>query len=257
MTHTLPIIPVGQRLHLVVRDDNGSVHIQGKHVGIVTVQAVGFVSGVGLYRKPIDVSYSQHNDILEVDATLRPDFFFVGTKGIDLTITVPIASDIEAYLQSGSIQAGDIQGQVTLKTSGGSLIANNVHGPLTVETGNGPITVDGLVGQLNATVQNGKISVGRTTLQGQSQLETQTGSISFNGALDRHGTYNFTVQSGYVDITLPIASAFQLDASADGGKIANGFGHTSVGKGLRPLLTVTTHGDAITLHKGPALFLFV
>ena len=86
--------------------------------------------------------------------------------------------------------------------------------------------------------------------------------MTFNGAIDRSGTYRFETNTGSVNVTLPSESAFHVDASTDTGSINTTFSqvtvqhHQAVGAdahgdvGSSPMASVTlrTNTGSINLY---------
>ncbi len=105
------------------------------------------------------------------------------------------------------------------KTISGDVNARGVAADAEVTTVSGRVTVDGFTGEeLQARTVGGDVELrnirGRTV-----QGETVSGNVSYDGPLDRQGSYEFKSLSGRVLVTLPEGSGAELRASTFSGRI--------------------------------------
>jgi len=93
----------------------------------------------------------------------------------------------------------------------------------------GNVLVNGLNGMLVVKDSFGNVTVHHATLADGSHLETGTGDIVFDGALDTTGSANpqpmFKIQAekGNVDVSLPATTNVILDANVNVGSIKSDF----------------------------------
>jgi Putative adhesin len=172
---------------------------------------------------------------------------------------------------SVTVQATD--NKVTTSQDGNTInasVPDNGQGPaditvivpqesnLQLTTATGDIHVNGISGQMTLSTNDGTVQMTNDALTGQSRITTSDGNINFDGTIDKSGAYQFQSGSGSINVTLPDAPAFHLDASTNSGSInANGFprlkvqGNNSGSStketgnigGNAPGATVTLHSD--------------
>jgi hypothetical protein len=105
------------------------------------------------------------------------------------------------------------------KTISGDVDARGVAADAEVTTVSGRVTVDGFTGEeLQARTVSGDVELrnirGRTV-----HGETVSGNVSYDGPLERQGSYEFKSLSGRVLVTLPEGSGAELRASTFSGRI--------------------------------------
>jgi hypothetical protein len=105
------------------------------------------------------------------------------------------------------------------KTISGDVNARGLAADAAVTTVSGRVTVDGFTGEeLEARTVSGDVELrnirGRTV-----QGETVSGNVSYDGPVDRQGSYEFKSLSGRVLVTLPEGSGAELRASTFSGRI--------------------------------------
>jgi serine/threonine protein kinase len=252
---------VGAHPLLVINGHGGDVNIQAGSTSIVMVTArqQGNINGTG-------VQYTQANDGQghdRITITTNP-----GAENVDYDITVPGATQVQVQeATGGSIAVKGISGAI-IDTSDGNLTIENVHGPVNVHTENGDITGGMLVGSmvmevgnggsirlnnvngsLKAVSHSGDVVVSGAVLNGTSILETNYGSVRFEGSVDPQGTYTMKTLSGNVSLILPNNTAFQLATSVGSGSVQNDFGNTVVGYAPRAQITATIGSGSVTVNK--------
>ena len=188
------------------------------------------------------------------------------TTTIDSNVLGSTPTITYAHADGGHVNATVSNG--SLDFIGSDIVDFDVAVPgnvdLDLHTSVGDIDVINVRGQLHAQNNTGSISVAQTTLMGSGSLETNTGSITFNGAIATHANYHLESNVGQVDVTLPANSAFHIDAVTGLGSISNDFpavhvvnkfphgseAHGSVG-GNNPsvMLSLQTDTGSIGIHK--------
>lgn len=100
-------------------------------------------------------------------------------------------------------------------------------------------------------------------VSGQMVLTSNTGSITFDGAIGPGGSYSFQTNTGSVNVTLPGASVFHVDASTDTGSINTNFpgvavvhrqfvgadAHSDVGSSPQATIRLRTNTGSINLYQ--------
>ena len=174
---------------LVLNNDTGSIHVRAVgSVNQVTIQATKHTN-FGGNLNDVKVSYTQNTEgnTINVNVDRLNGFNLFTSTSVDFDITVPSAAALQLKTNNGSIDVTGVDGQMVLTSNTGSIQAN-----------------DG-------------------TASGNTELVTNTGSITFNGSIDRSGNYRFETNTGSVNVTLPSDSAFHMNASTDTGSINTNF----------------------------------
>lgn len=249
---------------IIINGHRSDVNIHAGSAGSVIVSAKKHGSGYGPNPDDTKMLYNQsQNNQGHDQLTIGTDPAF---RDIDYDVTVPSSAQVQVTVNSGSVAASGISG-VSIDTGSGSLDVENVQGPINVHTesgditarnikgqimmdaGSGSIRVTGVNGQLKANTRSGDVVVREATLNGQSVLKTDSGSVRFEGALDPTGSYQMATNSGDIDLTLPSNAAFQLAATTGSGSINNAFGNDSVGVNPRAQITATIGSGSVVVNK--------
>ena len=147
---------------------------------------------------------------------LRPfDFARRKTKSVDISIELPIGSNVSADLQMGDLMFAGRLGECRVKTSAGNARLE-LTGPLHLHTGAGEITVDGVTGSAEISTGTGRIQLGEVggsvvvknsngdiaidAVTGDARLRTANGAISVDrtGAGVEAKTSNGSIRVGEV-----------------------------------------------------------
>ena len=161
----------------------------------------------------------------------------------DLDIYVPagsrvevstVSADVEVQGLTGQAQMGTVSGNVILDTSAARIEAKSTSGDVTVTgsakgahvTANsisGTVRVMRVDGSLDAESVSGDVKVGDSSLT-NVQMSSTSGNLTFQGALQKGGDYEFNNVSG--DMTLAVGSSpsAHFDISSFSGDIDNSFG---------------------------------
>jgi hypothetical protein len=83
------------------------------------------------------------------------------------------------------------------------------------------ITVLGVSGTLNLSTNGSRITLEQVTLDGQSKIDDNGGTIVFNGSLAAGSTPKIDDNGGSIDLTLPAIASFHLTLSGILGPIAS------------------------------------
>ena len=212
-TTLLPLhtFQVTARPQLVIQDFAGTLTLQAGNNPLVSVSATEYTSSLG---QPDDVQYTatQQGNIIEVKSN-KPDASLAADENVDMDITLPALSNIQATLAAGSITLLGISGVIAIQAITGSISFNN------------------------------------GTIAAYSSFQSEAGSIAFNGSLAPAGNYVFTTHTGSIDIALPASSTFMLDASTNTGTIRNEFSSNQVGSNPTNQLQVHTDAGSINIHQ--------
>ena len=197
---------------LVVKDFAGILTI---HTGANSTVEVSATEHIGGSSSPDDIQYTvtQDGNTVEVDVQ-KTTTSSIGNLSVDLDVTLPSQSTIQATLGAGNI------------------------------------SIDGISGLVNVQTGSGNVDFKNGTVQENTTIQTNAGSITFLGKLAPNGNYEFKGNTGSIEITLPADSAFILDASTNVGNVSNAFKSTSVGQNPTSQLHVHVDVGSISIHQG-------
>jgi hypothetical protein len=215
---------------LVINNDTGSIHVRATPSGnVISIQATKHGSP-WTNLNDLEVSYAQNSTSNTVTVTVnRPNVgTFATTLSVDFDVMVPSSAALQLKTNTGSIDVSGVSGQMALSSNTGSL----------------------------------QVSAG--TVQGNTSLVTDTGSVTFNGAIEQSGNYTFTTDTGSVNVTLPVESIFHVDATTTTGSINTNFpgivvqhpqmtgadAHGDVGASPQATLILRTTTGSINLYQG-------
>ncbi len=214
---------------VVITNDIGSIHVKAGGTGSeVVIQATKY-TGLGSDVNDVQVRYNQDSvtNTITVNVDRLTSFNFFTSPKVDFVVTVPSNAALQLHADTGSIDVSGVSGQMLLTSNTGSVEAR-----------------DGL-------------------LIGSSKLSSNTGSITFNGSIDKSGSYQFTTNTGSVNVTLPVNSAFHVDANTNTGSITSDFpgvivehpnftgavAHSDVGSSPQATVIMSTNTGSINLHQ--------
>ncbi len=255
---------VGPNAQLIVKEQSGDISVLPGSTNTITVEPRKHGTVVAPDPQAVRILYNRTLNARGNDQiTLSTDPWFSNT---DFSITIPATTSVQITVNSGSIDVhsghglsastgsgsialDDIQGPTSVSTDSGDVTANNINGPLTIEDQSGSIKMQQIKGQVRATTASGDVIAGNTALSGQSILQTQSGSVRFDGSLDPNGSYRLQTNSGDVTATLPATTAFSLDAGTNSGTVQNAFGANVVGDAPRAQLSMHTQSGSIRIIK--------
>ncbi|HEX4652853.1 MAG TPA: DUF4097 family beta strand repeat-containing protein [Candidatus Udaeobacter sp.] len=180
------------------------------------------------------------------------NFGHLETRG-QYTIQVPKKFDNDLRTGAGDVTAGEITGNVTVKTSGGKLAFKHLdgilsantsggsievkdcRGPISTETSGGDITVTDGTGTVDAKTLGGRIEIrnfsgdtevrtsgGNLNLQritGKIIGETSGGSIDVSISADAVADVKLQTSAGNIDVSLSTTATVDIDASTSVGEI--------------------------------------
>lgn len=110
-----------------------------------------------------------------------------------------IAQGIEALTSEGDVTVENSSGAISLTTTTGNIVAFNVNSKEVRD------------------IFRSKTTSGAITLQqlefGQTEANSSSGSIRFNGAIQNGGQYDFRTHNGAITLFIPQNSSVKLDAS--------------------------------------------
>lgn len=128
---------------------------------------------------------------------------------VQFVIRLPAGVELEAQTVSGSVFARGLRADADLASVSGDVEVTGFRGA-----------------RLEATTVSG--DVGLADVQARTvEAETVSGNVTFEGALDREGSYDLTTLSGRVLVTVPSGTGADYRASTFSGSIRMPAGATS------------------------------
>lgn len=92
-----------------------------------------------------------------------------------------------------------------------------------METVTGKITASQIKGSIKANVVTGRIELSEVSEASIVDANTVTGSVIYDGKINREGRYILNTHSGRIEMTLPADSGFDLEAETFSGGIETDF----------------------------------
>ncbi len=170
-------------------------------------------------------------------------------------ITVIVPQNVALSLSTGenNIEVDGFAGQLIAQTGSGQIILNgdNLSQGSSLNTNSGGIEMGQQSSLTGTTVTStsGSIALDQTNLNGQVTISTGgMGTITYNGALDPRGKYQFTTESGDIDLTVPMNSAMQLKVAQKSGHYSSDF-PASAGSAPQAFVGLTTDSGNIAIHQ--------
>jgi hypothetical protein len=152
-------------------------------------------------------------------------------------VSAPAGTSLESG--GGPIQATGINGPLTVSSEGGGIMVSTVSAPTgaSLNSGGGPIQATGINGPLTATAEGGGVTVNGLT----GDLQADTGGGPFTGESIADGRVSVIAEGGGVGLTFSTAPAYLL--------VGTGGGPANVTFGAAPAaVTVSTDGGSATLN---------
>ena len=228
VTRTFDVTPGGT---LDIDTDMGSIEVTPADGSQVIIK----VETEGVDADRLELSFDQRDDGVRVKARLkRAPFsdkhnYMLKAK---FRATVPTSYNVKADTSGGSIEVGDIDGQVRADTAGGSILVGKVTGPVQADTAGGSIEVEASAGDVDADTAGGSIHLG--AMQGRVIADTSGGSIRIDssagpvraatagGSITIHGAreaVDASTSGGSVTVTFVGQPSGDSDLSTSGGNV--------------------------------------
>lgn len=190
-------------------------------------------------------------------------------------ITVPVGTRVSARSWSGSVSVKGVRGDLETRTQSADVELRDV-GRIDVESLSGDVTIQGVAGESAIHTVSGGIDLGgargdleietvsgdidlRDVVAKQIRVHTTSGDVSFAGAIQPDGRYEYNTHSGEIRLALPGDVGAQLSIGTFNGGIESDFPITlkadshdnkrlsfTLGQGTARIIAETFSGD-ITL----------
>jgi len=164
-------------------------------------------------------------------------------KPTNLEIWVPARIRLWVKTATANIDVQGVDGGLDLYTVSATIDVTGSPRELNAEAIDGDIHIAGSPAWLRAksasgaiTFRGGSSDAGISTVSGpvkieggvfeRTKVETVTGNVSFNGRLDRSGTFDFDTHSGSIDIAVPDKTSASFSVASIAGTITNNVSRT-------------------------------
>ncbi len=139
-----------------------------------------------------------------------------GGKGSDLTVHVPLASELEVSGISTDFRVSGTKGAVELNTISGDLVLKGVVGPIDANSISGDVSIKKAAGQVEANTVSGDIK-----LEGSGkayELTTVSGDVRLTGSLLSH--LEGATVSGDIQIRTSLEPTAKIELDSVSGDIS-------------------------------------
>jgi len=180
-TLSLPSAPGG---FLAIDAGAGFLKVAGRE-GQSTIEVRAQIVGEGFMGEDLD-TFIKEKVVLTLEktaqgATLKAEirkrswFSFMRDARIDLTVTVPKATNLSVDDGSGYLEVRSIQGNVRIDDGSGDMVVEDIQGNLTIDDGSGGIHVQNVTGDVKVDDGSGSMSLLR--IGGSVTVDDGSGSI--------------------------------------------------------------------------------
>ncbi|KXU34849.1 hypothetical protein AXK11_07600 [Cephaloticoccus primus] len=126
--------------------------------------------------------------------------------GLQFDLVVPENCSLDLYTQEGSIQVGNLKGNMRTITDRGRIFLGQIDGDVQAETQQGDVLVSRCSGSVDLKTQQGNVQVG--TVSGHASLETKKGNIVVQSAYNSFTAY--TLQGNIIASLARISGPVKL-----------------------------------------------
>jgi len=202
-------------------------------------------------RDADEVDVRQSGNQISVVAPRQRSGFFGGDSKLDVTITVPLNSDLVVKTGSADISVNGTVGSSKLKTGSGDVRTDDLDGPALVETGSGDIDIQVANAELrvksgsgHVRVRHAESAVAASTGSGDVEIGTSNGPAAV-----KTGSGDLKVVDANTDVSLVTGSGDLLVGTAHRGRFtmkgASGDVHIGIPAGLPVWTDVSTLSGSI------------
>jgi DUF4097 and DUF4098 domain-containing protein YvlB len=171
-----------------------------------------------------------------------------------------VRGEIEAQAQSGDVDVRDAGDRLEIQTLSGDVSVQGVRGESSIHTLSGEVALSGARGDVEIETVSGDIEL-QDIVARQVRTNSTSGNLTFAGAIQAAGRYEFSSHSGELTLRLPPNIGAQLSLSTFSGEIESDFPITlkagdhgigaaqakklnfSIGQGTARIVAETFSGD--------------
>jgi DUF4097 and DUF4098 domain-containing protein YvlB len=203
--------PVELRPTITVRNKTGKVTIKSWKKQEILVVATHV-------SEKTEVDATQMGNHVEVITHLLTEDVAAADLTANYDITVPEQTDIQLRNDTGDVFVERISGDMTFDTVAAGVDLKEVAGYLVIKTMSGSLTCYLCAGRIEVNSISGDLKFLRP-VSSNVRVQTYTGSIFFDGAFERGGTYVLKNYSGVIEVRFSEGDSFHLNASTVNGKV--------------------------------------
>lgn len=161
----------------------------------------------------LEVEFDQSADGVRVKARLKDRGHRYKNYSLNARFraTVPGKYNVILDTAGGSIEVGDLDGEVRADTAGGSIVVGRVTGPVKADTAGGGIEIEASLKDVNADTAGGSIRLGE--MHDRVRADTAGGSIRIDVS---SGPVHASTSGGGISLR---AASGPVDASTSGGSV--------------------------------------
>ena len=254
LVRTIPMEPGGR---FTLTNISGDITVAGADDGALTLRVTKRLVDPGavsestardaLDRVEIEIRERSGRVAVETEYPRRglagrlADFIRSGRAAVavDYDVTVPHGVGVAIESISGSVTVEGVDGETSIETVSGDvrlaslprlteveMVSGDLRmtdvgsdDDLSAEAVSGRITIDGVrTPDLEVSTVSGTLSMTRVEA-GRVDVETVSGPVTFDGALDADGRYEFESHSGSIHVTVPAGTGFDLEAQSFSGDL--------------------------------------
>jgi DUF4097 and DUF4098 domain-containing protein YvlB len=262
----------------VTIDRNGTVDLQLVSGEIIVNAGTGNQVRIHAYSERGVLQFSATQSRVSLD--VRSSRGRMGDTRYEVTVPVgvrlelkSVSGDITAHGVKGELEVGAVSGDIDVSDGVGSIEIDNVSGDITasklsgetrIDAVSGDVSLSDIAGSLEIETVSGEITIERGDLK-SIRSETVSGELSYDGAIDNAGRYEFHSQSGEIRLRIPSSAGGSVRVETFSGSVDSEFAMTmqpgdhgmgehpkrlefTFGKGGARITAETFSGD-ITLEK--------
>ena len=154
---------------------------------------------------------------------------------VDWKIAVPAGIRVSLTASSGTIKAGPLKNDVTIKSSACDIGLSGIEGAISIDNGSGRTSGDLLIGTVairqslgridlqfvegDIRVKSSSASISISQEKGALDLTTTTGNVDIHTSLESTRDYFVTTESGSIHLAIPQEASGQLKMRSETGEI--------------------------------------
>lgn len=201
---------------VIVNRAPGKVDVKAAGEGEVTVDLD--------LREPDDLEFNTSQEGNTVTVRCRalvhpfrwPGYFASGGPRADITVAVPVETDLDVETSLDQITVMGIKGSVKVETSVARVILENLEGIVDVDGRTGLIELRSVNGTVNVDSTTGPVTL--ENVNGTVSVRNTTGPIRFTGSLS-NGENWFRTSTGPIDLALTGKSDLAVEAYSRLGRV--------------------------------------
>ncbi len=161
-------------------------------------------------RDNIHLELTQQGNTAVITSVVKQQAHSTIETRINLSMEIPLKTDVVVTDGSGSIQIRNIQGNVEIHDDSGEIVLSDVVGPVVIDDGSGSIEVTDCRGPV--VVKDGSGSISIDTIKGDVMITDGSGILTI---LHVAGSVTVTDDSGDIDIS-DVSGSVLINAAGTG-----------------------------------------